>query len=288
MIQDGETRSGKTDTSGIALTVVVPTLNSAATLDWTLASLTTAGVRVIVADSYSKDNTLEICRQWNVETISVPAGNMYRAINAGLRLADTEWLAYVNSDDWVFTSSWVRMIAMARGSQADIVYGSADFVDGSGRFLFCTRPVSGAAMPRLLRAGIFALCQPSAIFRRATFEKLGGFDERYRSAADFDFFCRAAIMGLGFSRFSGQPVAAFRLHGAQISAQHPDWDRSERTAMKERLQAGSSWPGRFQFLLWRLSNIPWYAARALRAYELSGKLTLQKSTVPPVYERGSE
>src|SRR5580692_7524609 len=91
-----------TDRSGKAMTVVVPTLNSAATLDWTLMSLTAAGdIRVIVADSFSTDETPQVCRRWNVELINVPAGNMYKAINAGLRLATTEWLAYVNSDDWV-------------------------------------------------------------------------------------------------------------------------------------------------------------------------------------------
>ena len=74
-----------------APTVVVPTLNSVATLNWTLASLSAAReIRVIVADSFSADDTLSICLRWNVETISVPAGNMYVAINEGLRMAGTD------------------------------------------------------------------------------------------------------------------------------------------------------------------------------------------------------
>src|SRR5579859_6963550 len=105
------------------LTVVIPTLNSAATLNWTLASLAASGIRVIIADSFSTDATVDICARWSAEVISVPPGNMYTAINTGLRLADTEWLAYVNSDDLVFTSSYLRMFELAREQRVDIAYG---------------------------------------------------------------------------------------------------------------------------------------------------------------------
>src|SRR5207253_199231 len=68
--------------------IVIPTLNSARTLEWTLLSLLRQDgceMRLVVADSNSSDGTLEICARWNVPVIQVPAGNMYRAINAGLR-----------------------------------------------------------------------------------------------------------------------------------------------------------------------------------------------------------
>jgi glycosyltransferase involved in cell wall biosynthesis len=270
---------------GAGLTVVVPTLNSASTLDWTLASLrSAAGIRVIVADSYSTDGTLDVCKRWDVEVINVPAGNMYRAINAGLRLAETEWLAYVNSDDWVFTSAYIRMLAFAALNQYDFVYGSADYVDLSGRFLFSIKPTRGDVVVRLLRSGMMAICQPTAIFRRTAFDALGGFDERYRSAADLDFFCRAAILKMAFHRFDSQPVAAFRLHQAQISAAHSNWDQKEKLQIKERLHFGSGLGNKWAFLRWRIANLPWYAARILRSYELSGRLTLQKSSAPPIHE----
>ena len=75
--------------------VVVPTLNSAATLTWTLCSLRSqrdVSVEMIVADSGSVDGTLNICKFWDVRTIYVPPGNMYRGINAGLRQLDAEWV----------------------------------------------------------------------------------------------------------------------------------------------------------------------------------------------------
>ena len=268
-----------------SLTVVIPTLNSAATLDWTLASLCPAGnVRVIVADSFSDDGTHEICSRWNVEKISVPAGNMYRAINAGLRLARTDWIAYVNSDDWVFTASYLKMLETAEKSTADVIYGSADYVDKSGRFLFSTRPSGEKSAVAILRSGRLPFCQPATIFRRTVYESLNGFDEQYRAASDLDFFCRAALMECAFARFGQQPVAAFRLHGSQISSKMPDLGEREQAVIKERLQLRGSNRAKWAFLLWQLSNIPRYAERMIRTYELSGKLTLERSSTPPKYE----
>jgi glycosyltransferase involved in cell wall biosynthesis len=271
--------------AGKSLTVVVPTLNSAGTLDWTLASFSAAKeIRVIIADSFSVDDTLNICRRWDVETVSVPPGNMYAAINVGLRMARTDWLAYVNSDDWVFTASYLKMLKIAMQGSADIVYGSADFVDESGRFLFSVRPSRGKTALGMLRAGYLPFCQPAAIFRRTTFETLNGFDERYRAASDFDFYCRAALLNYSFSRVDLPPVAAFRLHQSQISVQKPHLDRQEKEEMKARLRPPRNFLDKYALYLWQFSNISSYAGRVLRTFQLSGKVRLQRSHSPQQYD----
>jgi len=271
---------------GEALTVVVPTLNSAGTLDWTLASLCShTAIRVIVADSYSTDGTADVCRRWNVETISVPAGNMYKAINAGLRLARTDWLSYVNSDDWVFTSSYAKMLEMAIQGGADVVYGSADYVDESGRFLFSHLPSSPATARRIWRAGIMPFCQPAAIFSRKVFEALNGFDERYKAASDFDFFCRAAMLNYPVRRFDSQPVAAFRLHNNQLSIRGASLARQEKAKIEDRLRLNHNFSDKCAFFFWRLASSVSYAERVLRIYQLSGKLAGRgSSSTPPLYK----
>lgn len=271
-----------------ALTVVVPTLNSEDTLDWTLASLRSAReIRVIVADSFSTDSTLDICKRWNVETISVPAGNMYAAINAGLRKADTDWLAYVNSDDWIFTAPYIRMLRNAIATSADVVYGGADYVDEFGRFLFSMRPALEETALRVLRAGYLPFCQPAAMFRRTAFAALNGFDEQYRAASDFDFFYRAALLNLRFKRLDFQPVVAFRLHSSQISSQQPELDRIEKKSIKTRFKIGSGVREKSALRLWQFSNIPWYLCRLLRTYGLSGRILLHRSSKPQIYDTRS-
>ncbi|MEP6716481.1 MAG: glycosyltransferase [Terriglobia bacterium] len=267
------------------LTIVVPTLNSERSLNWTLASLKAAKeIRVIVADSFSTDSTMDICRRWNVETISVPPGNMYVAINAGLRKAGTEWVGYVNSDDWIFTRAFVKMLKKATEGMSDVAYGGADYVDESGRFLFSMLPSAGPLAVRILRGGYLSFCQPAAIFRRRTFEALNGFDERYRAASDFDFFCRAALQNYSFQRVVRYPVAAFRLHTSQLSFQKPHLDEGEKADMRLRHKLGSSLLDRYAIRLWQLYRLPWFLQRTFRTYELSGRLVLKRSNNPPAFE----
>lgn len=260
----------------------MPTLNSAATLDGTLMSLTASpDIRVIVADSFSTDETPRICGRWNVEVISVPPGNMYQAINEGLRLATSEWLAYVNSDDWVFTGAYMKMLQEASARQASLAYGNTDYVDSGGRFVFSFRAAPAEAAPTILRSGIMPFSQPAAIYRRTVFQALNGFDERYRSASDFDFFCRAALMGFQFHRYQTQPVVAFRVQEG-LGARHPEWNEEEKKLILERLQPSPGFAGRWARVLWSLSNTVPYFARVLRSPDLFGGFSFQRNSgLPP-------
>src|ERR1700676_1116984 len=104
--------------------VVVPTLNSSATLMWTLCALPSqkdVTLEIIVADSGSEDGTLDICTSWDVPTIYVPPGNMYRAINVGLRLMHADWFTYLNSDDLVYPHSYARLLTLGEEKRASLV-----------------------------------------------------------------------------------------------------------------------------------------------------------------------
>lgn len=202
--------------------VVVPTLNSAATLNWTLCSLLSQrdiALKLLVADSGSEDETLEICRKWAAETIHVPPGNMYRAINSGLRQMDTEWVTYLNSDDLVYPHAYARMVAQGEKNCATLVYGDCDFIDAEGRFLFALKAPSPHRLRGLLQHGDFGFIQPAAVYRRNAFQELDGFDERFRYIADYDFFFRLILSGSRIVKLDGDAVAAFRRHPSQLSHQ---------------------------------------------------------------------
>jgi glycosyltransferase involved in cell wall biosynthesis len=203
------------------LGVVVPTLNSAATLESTLLSLRSQqrlAVTVVAVDSESSDATPEICRRWGVPVRSAPRGNMYRAINEGMRaLGECAWLAYLNSDDLAYPDGYARLIEHGERCGADIVYGDGDFVDQAGVFIFSQASFGPALVRRQLAAGTMPFVQPAAVFRRTVFDRLAGFDERFRHIGDYDFFARAADAGFRFVKAGGRPVAAFRMHERQLS-----------------------------------------------------------------------
>lgn len=251
-----------------AITCVIPTLDSASTLEATLLGLREQPglelLKVIVVDSGSDDDTLAICRRWNVETRFEPPGNLYRAVNAGLAGAATPWVTYVNADDVHYAGALSRMIAA--GGAADFIYGDLDFVDRSGLFLYSmTMPGPESLMP-LLRCGILGLSPPGTIYRRSAFEAIGGFDPDHLLASDRDLILRALKAGLRFAHLP-QPVCAIRLHGGQLT----EVRRGEMQAEMARVTASAgtvSAADRAALARWRLRNAPNYMQRFFAAGSL--------------------
>ncbi len=211
------------------ITCVVPTLNSAATLDMTLQSLRNqqhVKVNIVVADSGSTDGTLRICERWAVPVVYVEPGNMYRAINVALKECNTPWLAYVNSDDWIYSDTYARLIACGQRTDADVVYGHSDYTDVHGRFLCSFAAGKPWQLLALFHFGILPFAQPAAIFRKSVYRRLNGFDERYFYSADAEFYIRAVRARFRFALVDGRPVACFRFHDKQLS-------NTRRTEMRE-------------------------------------------------------
>jgi glycosyltransferase involved in cell wall biosynthesis len=247
--------------------VVVPTLNSAATLDWTLLSLHKqqgCDVQIIVADSGSTDGTLEICKRWGVPTIYVPPGNLYRAVNAGLRGLSTKWVTYLNSDDTVYGDAYARLIRLGNEEKADVVYGHYDYVDYFGRLLYSFFSISPNLLDALFRRGVMGFAQASAIFRKDLFQALNGFDETYPLVADFHFFCRAKKADHVFARLERPSVAAFRVHSGQLTQKCAAAIREEEEVAFAALGI-SAGHANLAVLRWRMSNIANYCVRLLRS-----------------------
>jgi glycosyltransferase involved in cell wall biosynthesis len=249
--------------------VVVPTLNSAATLTWTLCSLRNqkdVSVEIIVADSGSTDGTAGICKFWDVRMIYVPPGNMYRAINAGLRQLDAGWITYLNSDDTVYADSYARLVARGEEQHASFVYADCDFVDSEGRFLFVMKSPPPHRLPGLVRlsplfSGRVGFGQPTAIYRKSVYEELGGFDEKYRNIGDTDFFYRLITSGLPVAKLPRPSVAAFRLHASQLSNREGANMWEELASFRREMKVRASLGDFLDVVSWRLQNSPIYLWR---------------------------
>lgn len=255
--------------------VVIPTWNSARTLPAALLSAKQqegSRAEIIVADSGSGDGTLEICANFGIRTIYVPPGNMYHAINEGLRQTASEWVTYLNSDDFVYSDTYQRLIATGMASGADVVYGGGDFVDAQGRLLYSLKAPAPRALRAMFNAMFFGFMPHAAVFRKAVFEELGGFDESFRHIADMEFFARACLVGRQFAAAPGPPVAAFRIHAGQISAKERDVVRNERARLKTKWGHTSGVAGWWAIARWRLGNVREYLLRWLRTGSLRRSL----------------
>lgn len=200
------------------LTVVTPTLNCAATLPATLASIAPLhrfGLQHIVVDSGSTDDTVAQAKASGATVMQFPRGNIYAAINAGMKEARGNWVTYINGDDLLFADAVMEGLAQY-GDRANIVYGNIDYIDAAGRFLFSWRSPRPTHLHWLVKY-YSPVPQQGALFRRSLFEKLGGFDIKYKFSSDYDFFSRCCTAGAMFCKFDKRSVAAFRLMPSQMS-----------------------------------------------------------------------
>lgn len=267
-------------TSPRSIGYVVPTLNSADTLDMTLYSLINqkdVNAEIIVVDSGSTDGTLGICEKWNIKTIYVEPGNMYRAINTGLRMMDTEWLGYINSDDYLYSDSLSRLITKGIEENADIMYGSCDYIDFQGRFLYSFFPPSPNHLTSIVKTGLVGFAQQTSIFRKKIYLELDGFQEEYLYCADLDFFARGIQGGKNFCFLSNPPVACFRIHSNQFSQSRQNEMNQESTKIAKLVTGEPNIIDRLISYNWRLKNFPYYCLRFLRTSLIVNKVIFKKT-----------
>ncbi|MGK7931547.1 MAG: glycosyltransferase [Microcystaceae cyanobacterium] len=249
-----------------SVTYIVPTLNSEKTLDLTLYSLQSQEkikIEIIVVDSGSQDKTLEICKRWQIKTLFAQAGNIYHAINLGLGQSKSDWLGYLNSDDWLYSNSVYRLVTEGERQKADFIYGKCDYTDERGRFLFSYTPAHPSQILSIFKRGIFPLDQQACLFRRSLYEQLQGFDETYKIVADADFVIRALEKKAKFAILSKSSVACFRQHPQQLSKRELGINLAERQSVRQDL-APTNLRDYITMLRWRLGNLPQYMIRFLR------------------------
>ncbi|MEO6786938.1 MAG: glycosyltransferase family 2 protein [Chthoniobacteraceae bacterium] len=183
-----------------SVSVVMPAFNSAATIQGALASIVSQ-VRVpdeiIVVDGGSTDDTLRIVAEFErprPRVISEPDDGPYDAMNKGIRLAEGEIVAILNSDDRWVPETLARVEAAFRNAcgSPGIVHGNVRYrLTGGGTRTI--RPARGAA--RWAGLGLPSV-HPATFVQREVYRTIGLYDLRYPMCADQDFIYRCLQQGI--------------------------------------------------------------------------------------------
>lgn len=188
----------------------------AAALDSALAQ-THEDVELVVIDGGSTDGTLEVLRGYGgriAVLVSEPDRGIYDALNKGIRLASGEVLGFLHSDDLYADAGVLSRVAQAfAGADVAAVYGDLLYVrkDAPERVVRAWR--AGQFAPARLARG-WMPPHPTFYARREAYAELGGFDTRYRIAADYD--CMLRFLGRGGLRVGYIPevLVKMRVGGA--------------------------------------------------------------------------
>lgn len=140
------------------ISVIIPCYNVAAWLDRCMQSLTdqTIGIgslEIILVDDASTDDTREVIGEWekrfpeNVMAVFCDVnGRQGRARNIGLRYASAEWIAFIDSDDWVEPDYLEKLYRAATENGSDIAV--CRLIRDPSRELSYAVPGNGAAPVR--------------------------------------------------------------------------------------------------------------------------------------------
>ncbi len=178
------------------ITVITAVFNREDTIASTceaIASQCHADLEWVVVDGGSTDGTLEVlenCQRQPDVFISERDGGIYEAINKGLKLATGEVVGLLHSDDFYPDTRVIDRVAEAFKDEAiDAAYGDLEYV-------WADNPDKVA---RYWKSGVYDrqnFCRgwmpphPTFFMRRLHYEELGGFDLKYRIAADYDSVVR--------------------------------------------------------------------------------------------------
>lgn len=225
--------------SRVKITFVTPTLNSERFFDATLASIhghvpDSMDVQHIVVDGGSSDRTVEMARMYDCEVVVGEDAGLYDAMNIGIRRAEGDVIAILNSDDTLLEGTLSTVADWFRSRNSNWMVGGLRWTDEDGR-----RVADLPAPPHWLRVAAFASLGWNCIHHQATFmtrefyETVGEYDLAYPLAADYELLARALRIE-PFDRLD-RSLATFRRHGQNASM------RGERALIEEGRRIASEY-----------------------------------------------
>lgn len=181
------------------ISIITATYNSASTLGDTLDSIlrqTYQDYEVIIQDGLSRDNTLDIARQYEpqfngrLKIYSEKDNGLYDAMNRGISHATGDVVGILNSDDFYADENVLQLINQTiTEKDVDCVYGNLKYVLHNNTAVV-VRHWQGSQYT----AGAFCKgwhpAHPTFYVKRACLSKYGAFDTTFAVSADFELMLR--------------------------------------------------------------------------------------------------
>ncbi len=182
--------------SDIKFSIIIPAFNSALTLQRCLDSIISqdySNIDLCIIDGGSTDDTLPIISDYQlrhscIRYVSEKDQGIYDAMNKGIALAKGDWLYFMGSDDTLYNNNVLPAVAeKIRQSNAEVVYGSV-MMRGDNKWNLNNIIFDGEYnFEKFIERNI---CHQAIFYKRDLVQKVGYFNLKYVTNADFDFNLR--------------------------------------------------------------------------------------------------
>lgn len=217
------------------LSIITVTFNSEKTLMRTIESIVsqkTEEIEFIVIDGKSTDKTVELIQASSSSIdywVSEKDRGIFDAMAKGVEKASGKYIAFMNSNDWYQDGVLKTVVATLRESEEDMIYGDTEvFLNDVSAGTMVAGKISGNDVLHM------PFCHQSSFIKKATFERLKGFNPDYKYSADYELLLRVLKDGGSLKKIP-RTIAAYSLGGVSS-----DFKRASRERMKIQKAHGLS------------------------------------------------
>ena len=221
------------------ISIVTPSFQQGVFIERTIKSVLDQGypnLEYFVQDGGSTDQTLSVLKAYDGQLFgwcSEKDFGQSHAINKGFSHTTGEIMAWLNSDDLLLPGA-LSCVAQYFSShpRVDVIYGNRLLIDEDdmeiGRWILPYHDSEVLSWADYVP-------QETLFWRREVWEKVGGIDESFRFAMDWDLLVRFRDAGVRFAHIS-QFLGAFRVHANQkTSASANDLGYREMSRIRKKI-----------------------------------------------------
>ncbi len=153
-------------------------------------------IEYIIVDGGSTDATLlHIASNKDIISclISEKDRGIYDAMNKGIKVAHGDIIGIINADDYFLDGVLDRVVDLWRADKSvDVICGKCSTIGAGGDIL----RIDNSSVD--FKGKTVNVLHPSTFVVKGCYERFGLYDDRYRYAADHEFFCRLASRNAKF------------------------------------------------------------------------------------------
>lgn len=212
------------------VSVVMPCHNMGPWIADAIQSVTSQGFQdweLVVVDDASTDNSMAVVERVGssdprIRTIT-NVENLYLAesLNAGIAASRGDYIVPLDPDNMLGPHALTILVqALDHDRDFDIAYGAMSVIESDGREWTSSWPTQFDFRAQMIHRNQIP---STSMYRRRTWERVGGYRARCRTAEDADFWCRATSFGSNAKRVTDAVVLRYRNREDSMSHVNADW-----------------------------------------------------------------
>lgn len=235
------------------VSVVIPAYNKADLTVYAVESVlkqTYSNVEIIVIDDGSTDQTRDRLAAFGsrIKYVHKENGGACSARNAGIRLAQGDYVAFLDCDDLYADSKIQKCVDyLQRHPNAGLVHTDAYFIDAkgsiTGQYAHRKSQMCQGQIAAELILGNF-ICNSTPVIRKKCFESAGLFDESFFIPADWDMWLRVSeVAQVGYI---DEPLTRYRVTDNYTFNRIEQAEREELIVIEKFFERHLDLDGRFK------------------------------------------